>query len=144
MVDQHRHSDSPTSAVGPGEATSVAYAAPTLSTVRAAATDPSASAGQLARQSSPGAAEAVAISDGGAHAGTRDGPCGARFSFKLFVSHSFPPLMTESVLLFRNSMDSILADNVLEMTQLDLQKRFPVYHVCPKCLAALLCGSAFL
>ena len=24
----------------------------------------------------------------------------------------------------------------------DLQKRFPIYHVCPKCLAALLCGSA--
>ena len=24
----------------------------------------------------------------------------------------------------------------------DLQKRFPLYHVCPKCLAALLCGSA--
>ena len=23
----------------------------------------------------------------------------------------------------------------------DLQKRFPIYHVCPKCLA-LLCGSA--
>ena len=28
------------------------------------------------------------------------------------------------------------------MTHLDLQKRFPIYHVCPKCLAALLCGSA--
>ena len=27
---------------------------------------------------------------------------------------------------------------------LDLQKRFPIYHVCPKCLAALLCSSAFL
>ena len=26
--------------------------------------------------------------------------------------------------------------------QVDLQKRFPIYHVCPKCLAALLCGSA--
>ena len=24
----------------------------------------------------------------------------------------------------------------------DLQKLFPIYHVCPKCLAALLCGSA--
>ena len=23
-----------------------------------------------------------------------------------------------------------------------LQKRFQIYHVCPKCLAALLCGSA--
>ena len=41
-----------------------------------------------------------------------------------------------------NSMDSILEDNVLMMTHLDLQKRFPIYHVCPKCLAALLCGTA--
>ena len=24
-----------------------------------------------------------------------------------------------------------------------LQKRFQIYHVCPKCLAALLSGSAF-
>ena len=39
-------------------------------------------------------------------------------------------------------MDSIPADKVLKMTLLDLQKRFPIYHVCPKCLAALLCGSA--
>ena len=31
---------------------------------------------------------------------------------------------------------------VLKMTHLDLQRRFPMYHVCPKCLAALLCGSA--
>ena len=41
-------------------------------------------------------------------------------------------------------MDSILADKVLKMTLLDLQKRFPKYHVCPKCLAVLLLGSAFL
>ena len=39
-------------------------------------------------------------------------------------------------------MDSILEDKVLKKTQLDLQKRFTIYHVCPKCLAALLCGSA--
>ena len=26
--------------------------------------------------------------------------------------------------------------------QVDLQKRFPIYHVCPKCMAALLCGAA--
>ena len=50
--------------------------------------------------------------------------------------------MSESVLLFPNSMDSIPAGKVLKRTQLDLQKRFPIYHVCPKCLAALLCGSA--
>ena len=39
-------------------------------------------------------------------------------------------------------MDSIPADKVLKRTQLDWQKRFPIYHACPKCLAALLCGSA--
>ena len=39
-------------------------------------------------------------------------------------------------------MDSIPADKVLKRTQLDLQKRFPIYHACPKCLAAHLCGSA--
>ena len=44
--------------------------------------------------------------------------------------------MNEAAPRSMNSMDSI--------TQLDLQKRFPIYHVCPKCLAALLCGSAFL
>ena len=42
--------------------------------------------------------------------------------------------MSESVLLFRNSMDSIPADKVLKMTQLDLQKRFPIYHACPQML----------
>ena len=41
-----------------------------------------------------------------------------------------------------NSIDAILVDKVLMMTHLDLQKRFPIFHVCPKCLAALLCGSA--
>ena len=34
----------------------------------------------------------------------------------------------------RNSIDSILEDKVLMMTHLDLQKRFPIYHVCPKML----------
>ena len=41
-----------------------------------------------------------------------------------------------------NSIDSILEDKELMKMQLDLQKRFPIYHVCPKCLAALLCGAA--
>ena len=41
-----------------------------------------------------------------------------------------------------NSIGAILEDKVLMMTQLDLQKRFPIFHVRPKCLAALLCGSA--
>ena len=40
-------------------------------------------------------------------------------------------------------MDSIPADQVLKKTLLDLQKRFPINHVCPKCLAAHFCGSAF-
>ena len=40
-------------------------------------------------------------------------------------------------------MDSIPAEKVLKRTQRDLQKRFPIYHACPKCLAARLCGSAF-
>ena len=41
-------------------------------------------------------------------------------------------------------MDSIPADKVLKKTLLDLQKRFPICLVCPKCLAAHFCGSAFL
>ena len=40
-------------------------------------------------------------------------------------------------------MDSTLADKVLKKTLLNLQKRFPIFHVCPKCLAARFCGSAF-
>ena len=40
-------------------------------------------------------------------------------------------------------MDSTLADKVLKKTLLDLQERFPMYHVCPKCWAARFCGSAF-
>ena len=51
--------------------------------------------------------------------------------------------MSEAALLFRNSMDSIPADKVLKRMQLDLQKPFPKNLVCPKCLAPLLCGSAF-
>ena len=60
-----------------------------------------------------------------------------------------------------NSIDSILEDKELMMTHLDLQEtfpdircvsqmpavgfaeRFPKCHVCPKCLAALLCGLEF-
>ena len=52
--------------------------------------------------------------------------------------------MSELVLKCLNSMDSILADKVLLKTQLDLKKRFPIFHACPKCLAAHLCCSAFL
>ena len=39
-------------------------------------------------------------------------------------------------------MYSTLADKVLKKTSLGLQKRFPKNHVCPKYLAALLCGAA--
>ena len=62
----------------------------------------------------------------------------------VFDSHSSPPVMSELVPTYENSMDSSPADKVLKKTRLDLQKRFPIYHVCPKCLAAHLCGSAFL
>ena len=47
------------------------------------------------------------------------------------------------VLIYENSIDAILADKVLKKTLLDLQKRFPIYHVCPKFLAAHFSGSAF-
>ena len=40
-------------------------------------------------------------------------------------------------------MDWTLADKVLKKTPLDLQKRFPIYHACPKYLATHRCGSAF-
>ena len=40
-------------------------------------------------------------------------------------------------------MDStILEDKELMMMHVDLQTRFPIYHVCSKCMAALLCGAA--
>ena len=47
------------------------------------------------------------------------------------------------VLTHWKSTDLTLADKVLKKTPLDLQKRFPIYHVCPKYLAAHCCGSAF-
>ena len=31
----------------------------------------------------------------------------------------------------------------MKKTPVDLQKRFPIYHARPKCLAAYRCGSAF-
>ena len=39
-------------------------------------------------------------------------------------------------------MDSILEDKQLMKMHVDLRKRFPTYQVCPKCMAALLCGAA--
>ena len=61
----------------------------------------------------------------------------------VFDSHSSPPVMSELVPIYENSMDSIPADKVLKKTLLDLQKRFPIYHVCPKCLAVLMNSLAF-
>ena len=34
-----------------------------------------------------------------------------------------------------NSIDATLEDKELMKMHVDLQKRFPMYHVCPKCLA---------
>ena len=39
--------------------------------------------------------------------------------------------------------DSTLAEKMLKKTLLDLQKKNPKYHACPKYLAARCCGSAF-
>ena len=41
-----------------------------------------------------------------------------------------------------NSIVSLLEDKVLMKIHVDLQKRFTIHHVCPKCMAALLCGAA--
>ena len=50
--------------------------------------------------------------------------------------------MNGAALRLMNAIDSILEDKELMRMHVDLQKRFPIYHVCPKCLAALLCGAA--
>ena len=47
--------------------------------------------------------------------------------------------MNGAALRLTYSIDAILKEPM--KMQVDLQKRFPIYHVCPKCLAALLCGS---
>ena len=59
-----------------------------------------------------------------------------------FDSHSLRAVMY--VLTHYKSMDSTLADKVLKKTPLDLQKRFPIYHACPKYLAADCCCLAIL
>ena len=46
----------------------------------------------------------------------------------VLVSHSSPLWMGEVALLFWNSMDSIPTEKVLKKTQLDWQKRFPIFH----------------
>ena len=61
----------------------------------------------------------------------------------LVLVFHFSPLWTHGAALqLMNSIDSILMDKELMKMHVDLQKRFPLYHVCPKCLAALLCGTA--
>ena len=50
--------------------------------------------------------------------------------------------MNGAALRLTNSIDSILEDKELMKMHVDLLKRYPIYHVCPKCMAALLCGSA--
>ena len=42
--------------------------------------------------------------------------------------------MNEAAPRSMNSIDSILEDKVLMKMQVDLQKRFPKNHVCPKML----------
>ena len=51
--------------------------------------------------------------------------------------------MNGAALLLTNSIDAILEDKELMKMCVDLQKRFPIYHACPKYLAAHCCGSAF-
>ena len=59
----------------------------------------------------------------------------------VFGFHSSHVVMC--VLIYQSTKDWTLADEVLKKTPLDLQKRFPIYHACPKYLAAHRCGSAF-
>ena len=58
------------------------------------------------------------------------------------LAFHFSPLWMGGAALRTNSIDAILEDKELMKMHVDLQKRFPIYHVCPKCLAALLCGTA--
>ena len=60
----------------------------------------------------------------------------------VFAFHFSPLWMNGAAPRLMNSIDAILEDKELMKMQVDLQKRFPIYHVCPKCLAALLCGAA--
>ena len=56
---------------------------------------------------------------------------------------SLSPLWTYGAALrLTNTIDSILEDEDLMKMQVNLQKGCPIYHLCPKCLAALLCGAA--
>ena len=59
----------------------------------------------------------------------------------VFGFHSSHAVMC--VLTRQRPKDLTLAEKVLKKTPLDLQKRFPKYHACPKYLAAPRCGSTF-
>ena len=48
----------------------------------------------------------------------------------VFGFHSSHVVMC--VLIHQRNKDLTLVDKVLKRTPLDLQKRFPIYHVCPK------------
>ena len=50
--------------------------------------------------------------------------------------------MNEAVPRSMNSIDSILEDKGADDDASGFTKTFPDIQVCPKCLAALLCGSA--
>ena len=54
----------------------------------------------------------------------------------VLVSHSFPLWMSEAVLLFRNSMDSIPADKVLKRDATGFAKTFPDFP----CVSQMLGG----
>ena len=63
---------------------------------------------------------------------------------KMCLVFSFHSLHVVMYVLTRwKSTDLTLADEVLKKTPLDLQTRFPMYHVCPKYLAAHCCVSTF-
>ena len=52
--------------------------------------------------------------------------------------------MNGAALRLTNSIDSIRDNKELMKMHVDLQKRFPIFHVYPKYLAALLCGAVIL
>ena len=71
-----------------------------------------------------------------------DGPdCISDSDFML--AFHFSPLWTNGAALrSMNSIDASLEDKELGMTHLDLQKRFPIYHVCPQMLGGPSLRSA--
>ena len=60
---------------------------------------------------------------------------GVGLSPDFVLAFHFSPLWTNGAALrSMNSIDEILEDKVLMMTHLDLQKRFPIYHVLSQML----------